>query len=47
MLFKKYGWTIQESLFEKTSQYSTFSHTHENLNMFNITSLFNNKLSAR
>ena len=47
MLVEKYGWAIQKSLFAETNQDSTFSHTHENSKMFNITSkyfgFFNNK----
>ena len=50
MLFEKYGWTIQKSLFAWTNQDSTFSHNRENSNMFNITSkyfnFFNNKPPA-
>ena len=38
MLVKKYGYTIQQSLFAWTNQDSTFSHTRENSKMFNITS---------
>ena len=40
MLFKKYGCAIQKSLFAKTNQYPTFSHTHESSKMFNITSKY-------
>ena len=29
MLVKKYGWSIQKSLFGWTNQDSTFSHTRE------------------
>ena len=51
MLVKKYGWTIQKSLFAQTNQDSTFSHNHKNSEMFNITSKyfrsFNNKPPAR
>ena len=47
MLVEKYGWAIQKSLFAQTNQDSTFSDTHENLKMFNITSkyfsYFNNR----
>ena len=45
MLVKKYGWANQKSLFGLTNQDSTFSHTRENSEMFNITSKywFNNK----
>ena len=50
MLFKKYGWLIQESLFAETNQDSTLCHTRENSKMFNITpkyfSFFNNKPPA-
>ena len=37
MLAEKYGWIIQKSLFAETNQDSTFSQTHENSEMFNIT----------
>ena len=40
MLFEKYGWAIQKSLFAKTNQYSTFSHTRESSKMLNITSKY-------
>ena len=50
MLVEKYGWAIQKSLFAETNQGSTFSHNHENLKIFNITSkyfsFFNNKPPA-
>ena len=50
MLVEKYGWAIQKSLFTETNQDSTFSHTHENSKLFNITlkyfSFFNNELPA-
>ena len=50
MLVKKYGWAIQKSLFAETNQDSTFSHTRENLKIFNIASkyfsFFNNKQRA-
>ena len=50
MLVEKYGWAIQKSLFAETDQNSTFSHTRENLKMFNTTSkylgFFNNKPPA-
>ena len=50
MLFEKYGWAIQKGLFAQTNQDSTFSHTPENLKMFNVTSkyfsFFNNKRPA-
>ena len=36
MLVEKYGWAIQKSLFAKTNQDSTFSHTGENSKMFNF-----------
>ena len=38
MSVKKYGWAIQKSLFGKTNQDSTFSHTRDNSKMFNTTS---------
>ena len=51
MSVEKYGWAIQKSLFAWTNQDSTFSHTYENLKMFNITSkyfsFFKNKPPAR
>ena len=40
MSFKKYGWAIQKSLLAKTNQNSTFSHTHENSKMLNVTSKY-------
>ena len=40
MLVEKYGWTIQKSLFAKTNQESTFSHTRENSKMFNAISKY-------
>ena len=47
MSVEKYGWAIQKRLFAQTNQHSTFSHTYQNLKMFNITSkyfsFFNNK----
>ena len=47
---EKYGWAIQKTLFTYTKQDSTFSHTHKNSKMFNITlkyfSFFNNKPPA-
>ena len=50
MLVEKYDWVIQKSLFADTNQDSTFSYTHENSKMFNITlkyfSFFNNKPPA-
>ena len=50
MLVEKYGWTIQKRSFAYTNQDSTFSHTHENSKIFNITSkyfsFFNNKPPA-
>ena len=50
MSVKKYGWAIQKSLFVYTNQDSTFSHTHENSKIFNITSkyfsFFDNKPPA-
>ena len=50
MLVEKYGWKIQKSLFAETDQDSTFSHTHKNSKMFNITSkyfsFFNNRPPA-
>ena len=51
MLVEKYDWATQKSLFAETNQDSTFSHTRENLKMFNITSkyfsFFNNKITCR
>ena len=38
MSVEKYGWAIQKSLFAWTNEDSAFSHTRENLKMFNITS---------
>ena len=50
MSVKKYGWTIQNSLFAKTSPDSTFCHTRENSKIFNINlkyfTFFNNKPPA-
>ena len=50
MLVEKYGWVIQKNVFAETNQDSTFSHTREDLKMFNITSkyfnFFNNKPPA-
>ena len=50
MSIKKYDWAIQESLFPEANQDSTFSHTRENLKMFNINSKYfsfiNNKPPA-
>ena len=50
MLVEKYGCRIQKSVFAEANQDSAFSHTRENLKMFNITakyfSFFNNKPSA-
>ena len=51
MLVEKYGWAIQKRLFAQTNQDSTFSHTHENSKIINITSkyfsfYFNNKPRA-
>ena len=51
MLVEKYGWaTRKSSLFVETNQDYAFSHTHENLKMFNIVSkyfsFFNNKSPA-
>ena len=50
MSVEKYGWAIQKSSFRWTNQNSTFSRTHENLKMFNVTSkyfnFYNNKLPA-
>ena len=47
MTVEKYDWAIQRTIFAWTNQDSTFSHTCENLKMFNITSnyfrFFNNK----
>ena len=40
MLGEKYGWAIQKSLFAETNQDCTFSHTSENLKMFNVTSKY-------
>ena len=40
MEIEKYSWAIQKSLFVKANQDSTFSHTRENLKMFNITSKY-------
>ena len=51
MLVEKCGWEIQKSLFAEKNQDSAFSHTRENLKMFNITSkyfsFFNNKPAAK
>ena len=48
---EKYGRAIQKNLFTYTKHDSTFSHTHKNSKMFNITlkyfSFFNNKPPAR
>ena len=50
MLVEKYVLAIQKSLFTETNQDSTFSHTRDNLKMFNITpnyfSFLNNKPPA-
>ena len=50
MLVEKNDWAIQKSLFEKTNQESTFSHTRDNSKMFNIISKYfsflNNKPPA-
>ena len=40
MLDEKYGWATQKSLFAEINQDSTFSHTHKNSKMFNITSKY-------
>ena len=37
MPVEKYGWAIQETLFEWTSQDSRISQTHRNLKMFGQT----------
>ena len=37
MLFEKYSWAIQKSLFAENNQDSTFSQTHENSKMFHKT----------
>ena len=50
MIVENYGWEFQKTLFSKTNQDSTFSGTHENSKIFNITSkyfsFFNNKPPA-
>ena len=38
MSVEKYGWPVQKNLFTLTNQDSTLSNTHENSQMFNITS---------
>ena len=47
MSIEKDGWAVQKSLFTQTNQDSTFSHTRENSNIFNMPSkyfsFFNNK----
>ena len=47
MSVEKYGWAVLKSLFAKTNQDSTFSHTPKNSKMFNMSSkyfsFFNNK----
>ena len=50
LCYSRNGWAIRKSLFATTNQNSTFSHSPENLNMFDITSkyftFFNNRLPA-
>ena len=38
MSVEKCGWAILKSLFALTNQVSIFSHTHDNLKKFDITS---------
>ena len=40
-------WTIYENLFAQTNQNFTTSHKQENLKTFNLTNIFNNKVTAR
>ena len=40
MLVEKYSWSIQKSLFAKTNQDFTFSHSRENSKIFNLTSKY-------